>query len=223
MNSLNWANTPPQAILFDMDGVLVDSETAHWESVRTVLREQGILDKDHPLPMTGWSDRLIWPTLRQSLPLKDSDTTLIQRRAVPIESALRDHPPPLLPKVWEVLQFLHNRVPLVVVSASARSQINLSITQFHSMFADTISGHDECLENKPSPMPYFNAAQRINVPIESCWIFEDSSTGLEAALATGATVISINASSVNDELLYRCVSNWSDLSPILTLPCWKNT
>lgn len=183
---LSAAPTAPLAILSDMDGVLVDSEALHWRSAVTVL-QRFIPDADPPQER-GWGDRDLWERWRLHYGLPSPRDALIQARLELAAELLRAEPPPLLPGAAALPRACAAYgVPLAVVSASARAHIEASLHP-HGLaqrLSLIVSGLDDCRENKPSPDCYQLAAELLGVPIERCWILEDSAPGLQAGLAAG--------------------------------------
>ena len=182
----------PAVILCDMDGVLVDSEALHWESVHDVLLALGVISSTERLPeRIGWGDEALWTELKRRYQLSESPTALTELRAERAERRLCEAPPPRIRGSREGLLALRARDPqlrFAVVSASPLKQMALSLLEYEGLFELMISGVDDCAENKPSPEPYLTAMARLAVEPARCWIFEDSPTGLRAALASGARV-----------------------------------
>lgn len=215
----------PEAIFFDMDGVLVDSEELHWETVQDVLRAR--LGESAPrLPARiGWGDVALWSELKVTYSLEASVQSLIDERDEWAIKRLKETPPP--PILYAISTLKRWRLeapdlPLAVVSASPRSQMTQSLTLFiddrgESLFDLMISGVDDVRENKPAPMAYHYAAERLGVEMKRSWVAEDSSTGLTAALASGASVFSINAQHAREELLARCQQNLNNLQQLYDL------
>lgn len=209
---------PPSAIICDMDGVLVDSEALHWRSVVQVLQELGALTHHAaPAPRVGWGDHALWEEFRHTYALSLSALELTGRRAEVAEELLRAAPPPRCPGALEGLRALKARlphVPMAVASASQRSHMELSLTEYAGVFDVIVSGLDDCAHNKPAPDPYLLAAARLGVPIEGCWVAEDSPTGLRSALAAGARVWRVGEVEGAEALEGRCAGR------LLTLEGW---
>ena len=210
----------PLAFLSDMDGMLVDSEALHWESVHDTLDD--LLGPNAPrlASRIGWSDTELWSELKETYALPLTIAELIARRSDLADIRLKADPPPQVEGAIETLRALKEiapQVPIAVISASPRAHMTLSLNAYESLYELTVSGEDDCDKNKPHPDPYWLAAERLGVPIERCWIFEDSPTGLTSALASGATVFAIRAHSASHLLRARCIADLSCLSQILPI------
>ena len=187
LSPFSAVSAAPLAILSDMDGVLVDSEELHWMSAVTVLRR--FVPDAAPPQERGWGDQELWERWRLQYGLPRTRDELIQARLELAAELLRTEPPPLLPGATELPRTCATYgIPLAVVSASARDHIEASLHPhgLTQQISTIVSGLDDCSENKPSPDCYRLAAELLGVPIERCWILEDSAPGLQAGLAAGA-------------------------------------
>ena len=218
----------PHALLLDMDGVLVDSEALHWETVMDVLRAHLSDQVPYLKPRIGWGDDELWTELRDRFDLEASVVDLTTERGRYALKRLAATPPSPMPLAVHTLQqwrLSAPNLPLVVVSASPRDQMIQSLTPFvdhtaKSLFNTYISGIDDVVHNKPKPDPYLRAISQLGLAPEVCWIVEDSATGLMAALASGAQVISIGADDAPISLKQKCHLNLNSLNQLYDV--WKS-
>ena len=204
--------TQPQALLFDMDGVLVDSEALHWETVGDVLRNHlGSAAPSLP-PRIGWGDHELWEELRVQFQLEGTVAELTAERGVWALRRIAATPPSPMPHALEAVRCWRQNaptLPLVVVSASPKDQMVQSLINYKDHVGDRlfdayVSGVDDVTRNKPDPEPYDAAISNLGLSPSACWISEDSSTGLTAALGSGAQVIAVGAHSASHSLIERC-------------------
>ena len=182
----------PTAVIFDLDGVIMDSEQ-RWNGAKEALvRETGGRWRDEaPSVMMGMSSSEWAAYLRDDLGVT-MDVGAISRDVVRrMEDGYREELP-LLPGAGEAVRSLADRWPLGLASSSNREIIDLvlELTGFGDAFRVTVSS-EEVERGKPAPDVYFEAARRLEVESASCVAIEDSSNGLRSAHAAGMTVIAV--------------------------------
>jgi HAD superfamily hydrolase (TIGR01509 family) len=180
------------AVIFDLDGVLVDSEQV-WGSVREELtRELG--GRWHPgalrammgMSSLEWS-RYMHDELEVPLPPADISREVVKRVGERYAQHL-----PLIDGAVEAVQRLAQRWPLGLASSANREIIDevLELTGLKDAFAATVSS-EEVAQGKPAPDVYLEAARRLGVDPKNAAAVEDSTNGLLSAHAAGLTVIAI--------------------------------
>jgi HAD superfamily hydrolase (TIGR01509 family) len=182
----------PEAVIFDLDGVLLDSEQRWNEAKAALVREAGGRWRDDaPTVMMGMSSPEWSAYLRDELavPMEVADINrdVLRRMQEGYARAL-----PLLPGADASVRALAGRWPLVLASSSNREIIDLvlELAGFADAFAVTVSS-EEVQRGKPAPDVYLETARRLGVEPEGCVAIEDSSNGLRAAAAAGMVVIAV--------------------------------
>jgi HAD superfamily hydrolase (TIGR01509 family) len=183
---------PFRAYLFDMDGTVADSMPLHYIAWKQVLAEYGCPLFPEPL-FYSWG----------GMPVREIVATLNRRHSLsmPIEEVARrkeglyfEQLPNLtaVPEVLEQIDEAHKRIPFAVVSGSTRESVtkSLSILGLLDKF-DVLVCAGDYVKAKPDPEPYLLAATKLNVPPESCLVFEDTEMGIEAATAAGMQSVRI--------------------------------
>ncbi|MFJ3936883.1 HAD family hydrolase [Streptomyces parvus] len=182
----------PAAVLFDMDGTLVDTEVLWWETAHEVAAGLGhrLTDADAPevvgRAVADTAAHLIAVTggTADGLPAVAAELTGSFHRKV-------DAGAPLRPGAAALLAALErHRVPFALVSASPRSVVDAVVTGAlaEAPFAFTLSA-DDTVRTKPHPDPYMAAATRFGVPASACVAVEDSPDGTASAHAAGCAVL----------------------------------
>jgi HAD superfamily hydrolase (TIGR01509 family) len=196
------------AVIFDLDGVLVDSETI-WDSARreVVARRGGTWRPDATRAMMGMSS-LEWSTyLRDELGVR-ADPGTIGAEVVAFMEREYETRLPLLPGAAETVRDLAAHWPLGLASSSNRPIIELFLdaSGLRPCFTATVSS-EEVARGKPAPDVYLEAARRIGVTARRCVAIEDSTNGILAGVAAGMAVIAIpNAHFPPDDAARRAAS-----------------
>jgi HAD superfamily hydrolase (TIGR01509 family) len=180
------------AVIFDLDGVLMDSEQ-RWNAAKEALVSEtgGRWRDDAPTVMMGMSSPEWAAYLRDALGVP-MDVESISREVVRrMEEDYREALP-LLPGAADAVRSLAGRWPLGLASSSNREIIDLvlELADFGDAFRVTVSS-EEVDRGKPAPDVYLEAARRLAVEPDRCVAIEDSSNGIRAADAAGMTVIAV--------------------------------
>jgi HAD superfamily hydrolase (TIGR01509 family) len=180
------------AVIFDLDGVLVDSEGV-WNAAREEVARQhgGRWPEGAQRAMMGMSSTEWSAYMREELGVK-LPAQEISDLVVSHLTDLYRQQLPLLPGAREVVASLASRWPLAVASSANRSLIELvlDLAGFRGRFAATVSS-EEVPRGKPAPDVYLEAARRLEAPPGRCVAVEDSSNGLRSAAAAGMVVVAI--------------------------------
>ena len=186
----NW--NFPKAFLFDLDGVLIDSEPLHgqaWKETAAIfdlnlthdqlnlLRGRRRIDCANKLidliPKTVQTKDLL------SLHKPISRRLIINAKAMPGSESL-------------VKRCYKNNIPMALVTSSSSEslQIKTAHHKWMNLFSIQVLGDDKLLtQGKPAPDPYLLAAKKLNIEPHECWAVEDSISGVTSALEAGCFVL----------------------------------
>ncbi len=181
-----------EAIVFDLDGVIVDSEHL-WDEVRLQLTRDwgGVWREDAQGAMMGMSStewsRYMHDALAVDRPPAEINDEVVARMRARYEQDL-----PLLPGAVAAARRLHSAFRLAIASSANRPLIDavVRIAAIAPLFDVTVSS-EEVDRGKPSADVYLETARRLAVAPERCAAIEDSSNGLRAASAAGMRVIAL--------------------------------
>jgi HAD superfamily hydrolase (TIGR01509 family) len=191
----------PDAVLFDMDGLMIESERALLQCWREASHELGLhhLDDALWLSFVGLSDRACAELLRERLDevqLQALLHDLSQRYNRHVEAGL-----PLKPGILELLAELEQRnIPRAVVTSTRRERAIQKLERCGLLpHFDTVVTGSDVVHAKPAPDIYLLAAERLRVAPARCVVLEDSVPGVRAALAAGMTPIQVPDLVIPDE------------------------
>ncbi|HEY7141459.1 MAG TPA: HAD family phosphatase [Methylomirabilota bacterium] len=181
------------AILFDMDGVLMDSEPLHLRATRFALgdRVRSYTERDNQA-FFGATDAEMFRVLRILFDLDASTDELVHRKQQHLVSLIRSEGRGL-PGVPDIpRRFREAGFRLGLVSASARPVIDaiLQAVGLRETFQTVVCG-DEVARGKPAPDGYLMAARRLAIEPRHCFVVEDTRNGVLAAKAAGMTVAAV--------------------------------
>jgi HAD superfamily hydrolase (TIGR01509 family) len=181
-----------EAVVFDMDGVIVDSEQ-RWEAVRRrlVIASGRAYPDEATRRMQGMSAPEWEACLHDGLGVPGTPAEIGRRVVAEIEASYRADLP-LIPGVDEAVRALAARYPLAVASSSNRELIELALELAGLADAfQAIVSSEEVERGKPAPDVYLEAASRLGIAPEHCAAVEDSSNGIRSAHAAGMLVVAV--------------------------------
>lgn len=182
----------PVAVIFDLDGVLVDSEHL-WDQIRRAVVDehggswaQGATEAMMGMSTPEWARYLV-DDLGAELTPEQAATTVIERMA---QCYAQD--PPVLPRAVDTVRVVSAQRPTAIASSAPPRIIEafLEVTRLTEAIRFTISS-EQVGAGKPAPDVYLAAARGLDVPASECASVEDSSNGLRAAAAAGTTVFAL--------------------------------
>jgi len=207
------------AVIFDMDGVIVDSESGHERAFREVAREIGF--EDHGLNFAdyvGRSDQDLWVDFvaRNNPPVAFEQLMAMKRERV--VSIIRQEQP-IFAGLLDLVKAIAKGFRLGLASGSDRAVVEevLEIEQLRGFFSAVVSA-SEVSRGKPAPDIFLRAAQLLEVKPEECWVIEDSKPGVTAGLAAGMRVIAITNTHPANELSHatHVVATYAEVQRLLT-------
>lgn len=182
----------PQAILFDLDGLLIETERLILDISIEMMKERGQPDGEaFFLGLIGKSHDMVTQLMLETFP--DMDVAGFDAEHQQRVQARYDQGIPFKPGAMELLGSLRaDGFPIAIATNSARAsgQNKLNRTGIGE-FVDDMVGYDDVGSPKPAPDLYIEAARRVGADPAQCVAFEDSDTGVRAAKGAGCYVIQV--------------------------------
>jgi beta-phosphoglucomutase len=205
-----------KAVLFDMDGTLVNSEVMHYQCWSQVLTPYGVNyeEDDFCQRFAGQA------TLQAAIEIKQTHNLTVSAQCLADEKYrlfgdyVKTHLPPLLPYAKQVLLAVKKSgLKMALVTGSARHEAEpiLKGLEFYDLF-DAVVTKDDVTHSKPTAEPYLLALQQINVAAEHAIAVEDTYTGVTAANNALVPVVAIANSHTQQHDFSRATRQMNNLA-----------
>ncbi len=207
------------AVIFDMDGVIVDSEPHHERAFREVFQEMGYGETHgvHFPDYYGKSDRALWVDfIDRHQPAQTLDQLAEWKQRRFLETIRAEEP--IFEDLPQLVQRLSAHYKLGLASGSNHSIIDaiLAMKNLRRYFPVVVSAQDVA-RGKPAPDIFLRAAELLKAEPSRCWVIEDSEAGVDAARAADMTAVGIT-NSLPAEKLSRAnyvVSTYAEIDRLL--------
>jgi len=194
--------TPARAVLWDLDGTLIDSEPLHRRAILQTLASLGAnVESLDPREFVGRGERDFWMYSKEMFQLEKDVEELVDLKdsvyATIVASELQ-----IMPGAVESLEWMQqNRLPMAIASGSSPRAIAAATAAagLQHYFKELVSSLDPSVaRSKPHPDVFLEAARRLSVAPRNCIVIEDAQWGVRAAVAAGMRVIAVPNSWTHD-------------------------
>lgn len=187
----------PKALLFDLDGTLIDSEFFHFECWNEILEEFDValtyedwLQTYAGVPMPANAARLV-----EKYNISTPIAQIIEQREKLTLERLKTKDVNLMPHVADVLEYFHQKnLTLALVTSSPRQDVE-AVFERNGLgkFFKLIITRTEVAKSKPDPESYLVCVEKLGLQKEDCLVFEDTINGVKSAKAAGLTCFAIQS------------------------------
>ncbi len=184
-----------RAVISDMDGVIVNSETEHFLSFQKMLRLDYGIDYSHQedKEFLGTTDVHVFTILKERYPqIKEPLDQLMDRRTSLFVEIFKSRIKPL-PGVYELFDYFKSKkIPMAVGTSASKKVVEFTLSHLNliSYFKTVVCAAD-VKRGKPYPDIFLEAAKRLKTNPSDCLVLEDSAYGVQAAKAAGMKCIAI--------------------------------
>jgi HAD superfamily hydrolase (TIGR01509 family) len=211
-----------KAVIFDMDGLMIDSERLYIDSERAMAALRGKeLPESCIEKMMGHKPIESMAIFKEDLSLSESAAELLAER----DALMRDkmeHDLVPMPGLFDLLKAVSGRFSLAIATGASRPFLDLTLEglQIRSLFSALVCA-DDVSRGKPDPEIYLSAASRLGVLPGECLVLEDSANGIRSASSAGCRTIAVPSFYTKDQdfsLADKICPSLSDVLPLLAKP-----
>ena len=210
----------PRAVIFDMDGLLIESEKHYRDSFLAASDEGGhgmAVDVYQRVCGSPWD--VITKTIRteygQDFPMDAFRDAWLRHLAIQMADGVA-----LKAGVFEILDLLDElRLPRAIATSSGHESVNRHLGPFDVLRRfDHVLARGDYAEPKPSPLPYLTAAERLGIDPKDCVALEDSYHGVQSAWSAGTQTIMVpDVAPATDAMREKCVAICDSLFDVMAL------
>lgn len=183
----------PEAVLFDMDGTLTDTEKLWFQAEQDILGEFGCsITQDQANSYIGKALLHVAQSMIDDFAVNISAEELAQKLSSRVVELAQTKGIPWRPGAVELLENLVNwHIPTALVTSSVYDFAKLTVNQAPKGSLEVMVTSESTRIGKPDPMPYLFAAHKLGVEIKNCVVFEDSIPGFTSGARSGAVTVGV--------------------------------
>lgn len=214
-----------KAVIFDMDGVIINSEPLHFQLEKELLEELGgKFTKEIHKAFVGTTDYHMWKKLKEQFNLKPSVEEIIKMKKERFLKRIDEIK--ITENFMDFMLLLYSKgFPMAIASSNNRKIVDVVVNKFGlDKYMKFIISGEEVQKGKPDPEIFLTAAKKLGVNPEECLVIEDAENGVKAAKAAGMKCIGLkNVDSGNQNLSEAdlIVNNFKELNLNMIKSLWE--
>ena len=186
-----------KAVLFDLDGTIIDSEWFYYKAWKAILEEYGMVLDSHSwlTSFAGKTEAQAFVVLQEQFGFTGDADTFFRQKKERIAQQYAEEEVSLMPGVPELIRYLYGQgVTMAVVTSSLRPVTEFNLTKYGLInYFETIVTRSDITNPKPAAEPYELCVERLGIDKSACIALEDSVTGATAAAAAGVTCFGVQS------------------------------
>nr|WP_314491833.1 HAD family phosphatase [uncultured Chryseobacterium sp.] len=200
-----------KAIIFDMDGVLINTEPQYEDFWRTAAKEYNVYFEGFEKQIRGMTVKRLFEGQFRDIGNLEKNDLLKDFKAFEDEMSF-----PEISGISALLSHLkESKIKLGLVTSSDLEKLTrVSGQKNYDLYFDVMITANDVVDGKPSPECYLKAADKLGVEPENCIVFEDSFAGISAARSAGMVVVGVSSSHSKGELMGECKNVVADFQRI---------
>ena len=186
-----------KAVLFDLDGTIIDSEWFYYKAWKAIMEEYGMELSSHDwlTSFAGKTENQAFVVMQEKFGFTGDADAFFKRKKERVAQQYAEDEVSLMPGVQELIAYLHEQgTTMAVVTSSLRPVTEFNLTKYGLIhYFETLVTRSEITSPKPAPEPYELCLQRLGLDASECLVLEDSVTGATAAAAAGLTCFGVQS------------------------------
>ena len=194
-----------EAVLFDVDGVTVESELLHLQTFNEILEPYGIhlSENEWKTRFVGAGSKVIMKTLFQEHGISDNPAPVIKQRRLLYKARVENgelQPVPCFLDFYNSVE--QTKTPIAFVSTGHPDNLKAALTHFGLFKKHPIIDVTKVTHTKPNPEAYLLGAKTLSVKPQHCLVFEDSPVGVTAAKSADMTCVALTTTNPSQDLVH---------------------
>ncbi|MBI5393165.1 HAD family phosphatase [Candidatus Woesearchaeota archaeon] len=182
-----------KAVIFDMDGVIINSEPLHDESTNILLKKYNItIPQAEKTQFFGLNDKDMFKIIIAKHKLKKTPEELTKERELIYFDIIDKKGLELFPGILETIKKFSKRYKLAIATSAEKTKVDFTLKKFNlQQYFPVLITAEDIIKGKPDPEPYCKTIKKLNIKAREAIVIEDSVNGMKSALDAGCFCIAV--------------------------------